>query len=118
MQYGIDYGYDTLVTIANNAGDLATVGSLGIDTDTMSGFDIYTAPNGTNTAYAILGSNKFYTINLGTGAATQVSSNFGAFTGVYSLAVTPSVAAPEPGSACLALLGLLPGAAWLRRRRS
>jgi hypothetical protein len=116
-QYGIDYGTDTLVTINNNAGTLTTIGSLGLninDSAPFVGFDIFTAyggVNGVNTAYGIFDTTPgaapgFYTVNLGTGAATSVGAIGGGFTQVYSLAVTPtSAVAPEPTSAALALLG-------------
>lgn len=112
QQYAIDYGTDTLVTLANNAGTLATIGALGIDTDIYTGFDIYTTPGGIDTAYAILtpagGMPSFYTIDLLTGHATLVGS-IGADNQVYSLAVVPA-----PASA-LVLTSL--AATTLRRRR-
>ncbi len=112
-QYGIDYGRDILVTVANNAGTLTTVGALGVNTDIYSGFDIYTNPGGVDTAYALLtgptGGPSFYTINLGTGAATLVGA-LGFTNQVYSLAVVPS-----PGAALLAGVPLL--ACAIRRRR-
>lgn len=113
VQFGIDYGTDTLVTIANNAGTLTTVGSLGVnvnDTLPFAGFDIFTALGGVNTAYAVLDTTvgnapTFYNINLTTGAATSVGAIGGGFTQVYSLAVTPTPGvAPEPSSAALGLL--------------
>jgi len=125
IQYGIDYGLDSLVTIANNAGTLTTIGSLGLNIDDSApfvGFDIFTALNGGNIAYAVLDTTagsapSLYTIDLGTGAATSVGSVGGGFTQVYSLAVAPSVV-PEAGTAALTLLGGLPlTAAALRRRR-
>lgn len=121
-QYGIDYGRDTLVIINNNAGTLFTVGNLGVDTDFYTGFDIFTGPTGTNSAYAILGNgllSSFYSINLGTGAATLIGSFASSLNQqIYSLAVVPTAAVPEPR----ALLALLTGGALLlglvvRRRR-
>lgn len=113
QQYAIDYGLDVLVTLANNAGTLATVGPLGVNTDIYTGFDIFTAPGGADTAFAILtpagGAPGFYTINLGTGAATLVG-NFGFTNQVYSLAVVPA-----PGAAGLLVAVAALG---LRRRRS
>jgi|GEM_PF-669422 len=124
VQYGIDYRLDTLVTIANNAGTLVTVGSLGVDindTFASAGFDILSPLGvaGSNIAYAILDTTvgtapTFYTINLGTGAATPIGGIGGNFTGVYSLAV--SNAAPEPTSGILLLL-TLSGASVLHHRR-
>lgn len=128
-QYAIDYGTDTLVTLANNAGTLNTIGSLGVnvnDERPLVGFDIFTSILGVNTAYAVLdttigSSPSLYTINLGTGQATSVGAIGGGFNQVYSLAVRPSAAGtfiPEPGT--FALLGAVApaaGAFLLRRRR-
>lgn len=116
QQYAIDYGTDSLVTLANNTGVLATVGALGVNTDTFTGFDIFTSAGGVNTAYAILsGANgaapAFYTINLTTGAATSVGA-LGFTNQVYSLAIVPTVV---PGPAALALLGV--AGVMVRRRR-
>lgn len=113
IQFGIDYGTDTLVTIANNDGTVRTVGSLGLDvldTQPFVGFDIFTSADGTNTAYAIFDTSTgapgaapgLYTINLGTGAATRFGAIGGGFNQVYSLAVAPVV--PEPGA--VATLGI------------
>ena len=41
--YGIDTGFDILVTQANSAGTLATVGPLGINVGAVGGFDIFGA---------------------------------------------------------------------------
>jgi hypothetical protein len=120
QQYGIDYGLDILVTVANNAGTLNTIGSLGVDTSEFVGFDIFTA--GTmNTAYALLtvgGTPGLYNINLGTGAATSIGT-VGA-TGVYSLAVVPGAAVPEPGAVAMGagILATVLGVAARRRRRA
>ncbi len=112
QQYGIDYGLNTLVTIANNDGVLTTIGSLGVDTDVYTGFDIFTDSNGVDTAYAILtgidGVGGFYTINLDTGTATLVG-NLGFSNQVYSLAVVPA-----PGAFALLAAAMVPA---VRRRR-
>lgn len=96
QQYAIDYGLDALVTVANNAGTLATVGALGVNTDIYTGFDIFTSSGGINTGYALLtpfgGSPSFYTINLTTGSATLVGA-LGFTNQVYSLAVVPAPSA-------------------------
>lgn len=113
MQYGIDYSSDTLVTIANNDGVLTTVGSLGINTDIYTGFDIFTDANGVDTAYAILtgadGIGSFYTIDMATGAASLVGG-IGFTNQVYSLAVVPA-----PGVFAVLATGMLTAA---RRRRA
>jgi hypothetical protein len=73
--YGIDYKLDILV-LQNppNNGTLSTVGSLGVDTTDVAGFDIAA---GSTRAFASLnvgGSSGLYTINLRTGAATLVGT--------------------------------------------
>lgn len=125
-EYGIDYGADTLDTIAGDAGTLTTVGALGVDTDLFTGFDIFTDASSVDSAYAILntdpsgngGAPGLYTLNLGTGAATSVGAIGGGFTQVYSLAITPVASTvPEPGSLAL-LVGMgLTGVGFLARRR-
>lgn len=114
QQFGIDYGLNVLVTIANNDGTLNTVGPLGVNTDTFTGFDIHTSGSGVDTAYAILsginGINPtFYTIDLNTGLASPIGA-LGFTNEVYSLAVIPA-----PGF--LGLLGMGAGLAAMRRRR-
>ncbi len=94
QQYAIDYGLDVLVRVANDAGTLTTVGSLGVNTDIYTGFDIFTSGAGIDTGYAVMTTGSgtgFYTINLDTGAATLVGS-LGFTNQVYSLAVVPAPA--------------------------
>ncbi len=115
QQYAIDYGTDSLVTLANNAGTLVTVGSLGVNTDLFTGFDITTV-NGVNTAYAILtpanGLPSLYTINLQTGSATSVGA-LGFTNQVYSLAIATI---PAPGAGAMLAMGLLASGGRSRRR--
>ncbi len=111
QQYGIDATLGVLVTVANNAGTLSTVGSLGVSGLTNElGLDISGA---TGIAYATLQNSpnsKLYTINLNTGVATEVDT---ITTGdlIRDITVIPI---PEPSTAALALMG---GLALLRRRR-
>ncbi len=71
----IDTTVDALYTQnPPNAGTLNLVGPLGVDASNLNGFDI--APFG-GLAYAALtvgGTSRLYTINLGTGLATQVGA--------------------------------------------
>ncbi|MEW6735143.1 MAG: DUF4394 domain-containing protein [Acidobacteriota bacterium] len=82
--YNIDSRLDILVTqgslnsapVSPNTGMLFTVGRLGVDTTDVVGFDI---SESTNIAYAALQlsgetSSRFYTVNLSTGAVTQVGT--------------------------------------------
>lgn len=108
--YGLDTGLDVLVTQANSAGTLQTVGSLGVDLTDVVGFDI---DGSTNMAYATvqdatLSRSTFWSIDLATGQANFIGEiGGGAF--ITSMAIIPS-----PGGAGVLGLVLL-GAA--RRRR-
>lgn len=71
--FDIDSNLDVLVLQEPpNEGVLVTVGSLGVDFEPLSGFDIVTN-RGINTAFAASGST-LYTINLSTGAATKLGT--------------------------------------------
>jgi len=95
QQYGIDTNLNVLTTVANNAGTLGTVGSLGINAGTLGGFDI----NGL-TGEAILGfqngdgTSGIFSVDLVTGAATSLGSFQGNIIGL-----TTSI--PEPSRALL-----------------
>jgi Domain of unknown function (DUF4394) len=113
--YGIDTGLDILVTQANNAGTLGTVGPLGVNAAAAGGFHV---SGTTGVAYASLlpsgaSQSSFYTINLATGAATLVGQIDG---GLIITALTVAPAIPEPGSVALVLIGLVGGAVAARRR--
>lgn len=112
--YGIDTGLDILVTQANSAGTLATVGPLGVNVGAVGGFDI-TGSGANGVGYAALlpantSVSNLYEINLTTGAAT----NLGVIDGgaiISSLAVAPAgfdpdVIVPEPTTVVLAALAL------------
>ncbi len=74
--YDIDASTDNLYTQnPANSGTLILVGALGVDFQSINGFDFF---SGNNTAYAtsvdITGLPQLYTINLTTGAATLVGA--------------------------------------------
>lgn len=92
--YGIDQALDILVTIPTpSSGLLTTVGALGVNASTITGFDI--APSGI--AFAAI-NNALYTIDLTTGAATAVPAG-GAGTLIGGAGVYRSVAAVIPSTA-------------------
>lgn len=112
--YGIDSGLNILVTQANNAGTLGTVGPLGVDIIATGGFDI---SGTTGVAYAAFqpassAQSSLYTINLATGAATSLGVIDGGLV-IHALTVAPAI--PEP--ATLALAGMAVAAIPLLRRR-
>ena len=81
FQYALDAETDSLISLANNEGTLATIGKITVDGQEvdlapMGGFDIVSAAEGEDMALAILqmeGSDTagLYSIDLGTGAATM-----------------------------------------------
>jgi len=108
--FGIDTGLDILVTQANSAGTLNTVGGLGIDVSDLAAFDIFQDDNFGYAALTLEGESvtSLYTIDLTTGAATLVGE-IGGGAVVNAFTVVP---APGVGAAA-AVLGL----AAVRRRR-
>jgi trimeric autotransporter adhesin len=90
--YDIDAAQDILV-LQNppNNGTLATIGSLGVDFGPLSGFDIVSSSLGNNTAFAT-STGKLYSIDLGTGAAT----NLGTIGSGSSQLFKGLIAAPAP----------------------
>ena len=119
QQFAIDATLGVLATLANNAGTLETVGSLGVNNAALTnelGLDISGA---TGVAYAALqtGPNsQLYTVDLDTGAATAVG-RIASGDLIRSITVVPEGEAPEvvptPGAAALGVVGL----ALLNRRR-
>lgn len=91
-QYALDARANALVTLANNAGELATVGLLTVDGEAvdvidMGGFDIVSEAEGSDLAYALLqidGEDRagLYLVDLGSGALTSLGDlGMGSFTG-------------------------------------
>ncbi len=112
--YGIDTGLDILVTQANSAGTLGTVGSLGIDLTGVGGFDISGLTNVAWGAFQQNGSTQssLYTVNLATGQATLVGQIGGGL--VLNAFALNSI--PEPSG--MALLAGLATLGFARRRRN
>ncbi|MEM9971517.1 MAG: DUF4394 domain-containing protein, partial [Pseudomonadota bacterium] len=92
FQYALDAETDALVSLANNAGTLATIAKITVDgapvdLAPMGGFDIVSAKEGENMGLAILqmegaSSAGLYSIDLETGAATlQADLGMGGITG-------------------------------------
>ena len=76
MLFGIDYDLDVLVTQNPMTGTLTQVGALGFNLAPIAGFDIFSPAAGTNSAYVLSGS-KLYSIDLTTGAATELDDLLG-----------------------------------------
>ncbi len=75
--YNIDANLDVLVTqVPPNNGTLNTVGALGINAASVSGFDISGGNGGAFAVITVQGNNMpgLYSINLGTGAATALGT--------------------------------------------
>ncbi|MEL7416765.1 MAG: DUF4394 domain-containing protein, partial [Pseudomonadota bacterium] len=99
FQYALDAEANALVSLANNAGTLETIGLVTVegalaDISALGGFDILSPEEGIDQAYAILQidgqrSAGLYAIDLETGAASLLSDlGMGGFTG---FAVTPAM---------------------------
>ena len=84
FQYAIDAATDSLISLANNAGTLETIGAItidgaAVDLAPMGGFDILSSAEGENMAYAVLQAEGaadagLYSIDLSTGAATTLAT--------------------------------------------
>ena len=122
--YGIDAGEDTLARfVSPNAGTLETVGSLGTDAGSLTGFDILVA-GGTNIGFMATTpdivpgatTTPFYTVNLATGASTFVGNINAPNVGAIAAAPTATTV-PEPASLGLLCVGAAGAAAGRRLRR-
>jgi len=120
--YDVDYQSDSLfLQNPPNAGTLNLVGSLGVNVGPNIGFDIFTFGGDATIAgdmgYLVnttgVGAATLYSLDLGTGSATQLSLINRDFTGGF--AVTSAV--PEPAHFGLGAAALLIGAALYKRRK-
>ena len=106
----VDAGLDVLATLDNNAGELETIGSLGVDFIDILEFDV----SGSTGVGYIAGIERgttdsaLFTVDLLTGAATRVGTiNSGTTIAGIAVLNGPAAAVPTPGAAAagLALLG-------------
>jgi hypothetical protein len=99
----IDTNLDILVTQANNAGTLGTIGPLGINAEDIGGFDVATTGRAFSALSDGVGSvtSTLYSINLSTGAATSLGAIPQT---VWGLAAVP---VPEPSALVLVSLASL-----------
>lgn len=92
FQYALDANANALISLANNAGTLETIGLITIDGEAadivpMGGFDIVSPAEGSDQAYAILqidgeDTAGLYSIDLSSGAASLLSDlGMGGFSG-------------------------------------
>lgn len=96
FQYALDATTNALVSLANNAGELATIAAVTIDGEaadlvSAGGFDIVSPEEGTDLAFAILqldgaDTSGLYSIDLETGAATELADL--GMTGITGFAVS------------------------------
>jgi Ca2+-binding RTX toxin-like protein len=94
--YGIDFTTNNLVlqgsinAIPNspNGGVITAVGPLGVDTTANVGFDIVTGTNGAFASLEVAGQSSLYSINLATGAASEVGQ-IGTGATVFGLTALP-----------------------------
>ncbi len=109
--YGIDSRNDLLVTQANNAGSLVSVGPLGVDLNSRTSFDI-----GRDGVGYVFDAAALYTVNLVTGQLTSAGS---VGESLYGISIADGIAAvPEPSTWALMIggFGIVGGALRNRRR--
>ena len=113
--YNIDSALDILVTQnPPNNGTLSTVGSLGFNTSDLVGFDIFFFGNQAFASLtAVGGPSSLFSINLATGAATQIGQ-IGNGLQIADIAIQQ---VPEPGTISLLAIALLGSIAIRSRRR-
>lgn len=104
--YSIDTANDVLTKQANSFGTLTTVGALGVDLGSRTSFDI-----AGNEAFAFNG-NKLFSVNLTTGALTNLGSTD---RGLFGIAIAPPV--PEPASWAMMIGGFALIGSMMRRQR-
>lgn len=107
--YGIDTGLDILVTQANSAGTLGTVGGVSADLNDVLGFDISGSSGIAYASTEFVGQNRstFWTIDLATGAGSLVGE-IGGGAVVTSIATLPDLV-PAPGAALVLAMGAFLG---------
>jgi trimeric autotransporter adhesin len=98
--YYLDATTDRLLTTSDpNNGAVSEIGGLGIDANSVNGFEIATAGDGANAALAVISVGSvptLHNVSLATGAATAAGAISGLNPGetIRGLAVAPPAAAP------------------------
>jgi uncharacterized protein (TIGR03437 family) len=80
--------------VSPNSGQLFTIGSLGVDTNEMVGFDIADCTNNAYASLTVGGVSQLHTVNLQTGA-TALVGNIGGGEVIRGIAVAPTPATPS-----------------------